>query len=183
MEELKQIDPGRALCFRGHRPDRLPGGGLPDAPETQELIFRLRTQIEEAVGQGKMFFCHGAMPGFDILAAEQVVFLKDKYPHIRLITVAPYKTEFFAQEKHWTPEWIHRAWKIFHSQDMGTEVADSYRSNIYRERDCTLIDHSSGLICYWNGKNGGTKFAVEYARKTNKKVINLAELGCHIRYL
>ena len=77
MDKLKHIDPSRAVCFSGHRPDRLPGFGDPNTVEAKHLIIALQKQIENAIRRGKDTFLHGAMAGFDILAAEQIIKLKE----------------------------------------------------------------------------------------------------------
>lgn len=37
------------------------------------------------------------------------------------------------------------------------------------------MHHASRLICYYDGKSGGTAYTVDYCRKNNVEVINLAE--------
>lgn len=173
MDRLNEIDPAFAICFSGHRPNRLPGFGDPDTTETQKLIAALREHIEDAIRCGKIFYLHGAMAGFDLLAAEQVITLKKTYPQIRLVTVAPYKERFFSREKCWTPDWISRAREVFNRQDIGVKLAECYRSGIYYERNRILVDHSSGLICYHDGGRGGTGYTVQDARSKGLRVHNL----------
>ena len=65
MDILKETNPDRAVCFSGHRPDRLPGRGDPGAAETRKLTDALREQIKGAVGRGKDTFINGLMAGWD----------------------------------------------------------------------------------------------------------------------
>ena len=174
MDILNQkINPATAICFSGHRPDRLPGCGNPAEPEAQKLIAVLLEKIEDAVRRGKDTFLGGFMAGFDILAAEQVIALKAKYPHIRLVTVAPYSVQFFTREKCWTPEWVKRAKEIIRQHDIGVSLAEHYRSGIYYERNRTLVNYSSELICYWDGNKGGTQHTVNFATDKGLAVFNL----------
>ena len=69
MGKLKSLPPAHTVCFSGHRPDRLPGNGDPE--KAQALAAALRERIEDAIRHGKDTFCHGAMAGFDIFAAER----------------------------------------------------------------------------------------------------------------
>ena len=39
-----------------------------------------------------------------------------------------------------------------------------------------MIDRASRLIAVWNGQAGGTKNAIDYARKTNIEIINLLDM-------
>ena len=170
---LSEIESVHAVCFSGHRPDRLPGQGNPDTPEAQKLAAALQKQIENAFRQGKYIFLHGAMAGFDLFAAEQVILMKKQYPQMQIITVAPYKEEFFSREKCWTPDWISRAREVFSQHDNGIKVAERYRSGIYYERNRFLVDHSSELIVYWDGGTGGTSYTAKYAKNKGLVIHNI----------
>ena len=172
-ELLKDIDPARAVSFSGHRPERLPGNGDPDAPEMQPLIAALRQELIAAVERDKTVMIHGCMAGWDIICGEKVIELKKQFPHVRLVSVAPYKTEFFVREKCWTPDWISRAREVFRQHDMGVKVAECYRKGIYYARNDLLIEHSSELICYHDGGRGGTKYTVDRAYGKGLTVRNL----------
>lgn len=113
------------------------------------------------------------MAGFDIFAAEQVIELKKQYPQIQLVSVAPYKAEFFSREKCWMPEWISRAREVFSQHDIGVKVAEQYRPGIYYERNEILVNHSSELICYWNGRKSGTKYTIDRAEENGLTIHNL----------
>ena len=173
MDTLNEINPALAVAFSGHRPDRLPGHGDPDTPETQKLIATLREQIEDAIERGKIIYIQGAMTGFDILCGEQIILLKEKHPQIRLVTVAPYQERFFSREPCWTPDWIHRAREVFSRQDIGVKLSERYYPGVYYERNRTMIDHSSELICYHDGGKGGTAQTVRYAKGRGLPVYNL----------
>ena len=175
MDYLSEIAPEHTLCFSGHRPARLPGNGDPGAPEMQALAAALRQELVAAVGRGKTIMLHGCMAGWDIICAEQVILLKAQYPLVRLISLAPYRVGFFSHEKCWTPGWVSRARDVFSQHDMGIKIAGCYRPGIYHERNCTLIDHASELICYWDGGGGGTKYTVERAEEKGLAICNLYE--------
>jgi len=172
MDVLKEIDPACALCFSGHRPARLPGHGDPASPEMQALTAALRLELIAAVGRGKTVMLHGCMAGWDIFCAEQVIALKEQYPRVRLVSVAPYKAEFFSREKCWTPDWISRAREVFRQHDAGVIIAEVYRPGIYYERNRALVEHSSELLCYWDGGPGGTKYTVDRAEEKGLAVRN-----------
>ena len=173
MNILEQLNPARSVCFSGHRPERLPRRGKPDAPEMQTLAAALRHEIEYAIRRGLDTFLNGLMAGWDVLSAEQVLALKDQYPHIRLVTLAPYAVGFFSCEKCWTDDWIKRAKEVCRQSDIGVSLAERYRAGIYYERNHILVDHSAELICYWDGDKGGTQFTVQYAKSRGQAVNNL----------
>jgi len=173
MDTIESIDPARAVSFSGHRPARLPGKGDPNTPEARTLADALRQEIEDTIRRGKTVYLHGAMAGWDILCAEQVIALKEQYPHIRLFTIAPYAVHFFTRERCWTPEWVERAKKVCRLSDYGMSFAENFRSGIYYERNRVLVNHSSELICYWDGGSGGTAYTVALAQKSGLVVRNL----------
>jgi uncharacterized phage-like protein YoqJ len=172
---LSEINPTHAVCFSGHRPDRLPGKGNPDNSDAQELAAALREHIENAVQRGKHTFLHGVMAGWDIFAAEQIISLKEKFPLICLVSVAPYREQFFSREKCWTPDWVSRAKEICRQTDIGRSLAINYRAGIYYERNRVLVDHSSELISFWDGGKGGTAYTVQYAQSKGLTICNLYE--------
>ncbi|MCL2299760.1 MAG: SLOG family protein [Firmicutes bacterium] len=173
MELLREVDPARAICFSGHRPDRLPGKGEAEAPDMQPLTAALRQALIAAVGRGKTTMLHGCMAGWDIICAEQVLWLKRQCPQVRLISVAPYHAGFFSREDCWTPDWIGRAREVFCQHDTGIKIAGHYRPGIYYERNRALVDHASELICYWDGGSGGTEYTVERAKENALPIYNL----------
>jgi len=170
---LKDIDPSLTVCFSGHRPNRLPGNGDPEAPEAQKLVAVLQQELKAAIDKGMTAFIHGCMAGFDIYAIEQVIALKPQYPYIKIISVAPYSTHFFTKEKCWTPEWVNRAREVFRQHDTGISLAENYRRGIYYERNEVLIQYSSLLICYHDGGSGGTKYTIDKAREKGLTIKNL----------
>lgn len=173
MNELNKLNPSQTVSFSGHRPQRLPGYGDPENREAQRLITTLREHIEDAIRRGKLYFIHGAMAGFDLLAAEQVISLKNQFPNIQLISVAPYSVHFFSREKCWTPEWIHRAREVFLQHDFGISLSEHYRPGIYYERNRVLVNHSAELICYHDGGKGGTEQTIRYAKSKSLHIHNL----------
>lgn len=175
MDILNQIDSNNAVSFSGHRPDRLPGHGDLDAPETQKLIINLRKRIEDAIKRDKNTYINGFMAGWDILAAEQVIALKENYPHIRLVTIAPFSVHYFSREKCWTAEWVKRAKDVCRWQETGIKIAEHYRMGIYYERNRSLVDNSSELFCYWDGGKGGTEQTVNYAKHKKLIIYNFFE--------
>ena len=65
-------------CFTGHRPNRLPDEG--DTKAVALLCEKIEAEIIRAYEDGKRFFLHGMMAGFDILAAETVAAGKTVLP-------------------------------------------------------------------------------------------------------
>lgn len=48
-----------------------------------------------------------------------------------------------------------------------------YCKQAFHIRNRYMVDHSSRLICYYDGQLGGTDYTVNYARKKGLDIINL----------
>lgn len=158
VQELLQ-NRSRVAAFSGHRPGRLPGQG-----DNKEFVNHVAQGIQEAYQRGKRVFLNGAMQGFDILAAEQVIALKVQYGDILCVTVAPFRSDFFRRNQ-WTPEWKTRALEVFRFSDYGLSLCESYFPGVYYRCNEFLIDHAGELLCYWDGGSGGTAYTYHYAQR------------------
>jgi len=159
MDTIKQFNPAKTVCFAGHRPDRLPQ----DAERLLLMRERLAVVIEDAVRRGNVNFVSGAMSGFDVEAAEQVIRLKDKYPQIQCIMIAPFSVRFF-NAQNWTPAWIARLRAVIRQTDFALSLSEHSYKGVYFDRDRMIVDMSSEVIAYYDGGPGGTKYTLDYAR-------------------
>jgi len=170
MELPEKHEQTRTLCFTGHRPERLPQG----TSELLRMQSRLLDAIEEAIRRGVVNFVSGAMSGFDTLAAEQVVRLKEKHPQIQCIMIAPFSVQFF-NSKNWTPEWAARLRAVIQRADYGISLSEHYHKGVYYERDRVIVDMSSEVIAYYDGGPGGTAYTVNWAKTKGLTICNLYE--------
>ena len=167
-----KISPPATVSFSGHRPNKLPDYGDISKPAMAALYQKLLNEIEIAVLNDKTNFLHGSMAGFDILAAEAVLQLKQKYPYIRLYSIVPFKRGFL-QTKEWDEQWRRRAMAIFKYSDGRKALEPAYSPRVYYRRNEWLVDHSSLLICYCISRSGGTKMTMDYAASRDIPIINL----------
>lgn len=75
----------KAACFTGHR--TLPEENLP------EIAERLENALIALIEQDYCYFSAGGALGFDTLAAQTVLRLRERYPQIRLILVLPCRSQ------------------------------------------------------------------------------------------
>jgi len=168
IELLGRYERSQTVCFTGHRPER-----LPREPEgLTRLQTRLTRAIEDAIQRGKTNFISGAMSGFDTLAAEHVIALKEKHPQIRCILVAPYSVRYF-HSKSWTPEWEARLKLVVERADLSIWLSENWYRGAYYARDRVIVDASSEVIAYYDGGAGGTRYTVNYAKVQGKPVGNM----------
>ena len=80
----------KCCAFTGYRPAKMPWGCDEMDTRCLEFKFRLRESLEYLIGRGYVDFLSGGALGFDQMAAEIVLSLREKYPWVRLIMVIPY---------------------------------------------------------------------------------------------
>lgn len=84
----------KTCCFTGHREI--------EARDIEKIRNNIRNCVIELVERGVIYFGAGGARGFDTLAAEVVLELKETFPNIRLILILPCANQtrvWSAQEK------------------------------------------------------------------------------------
>ena len=109
--------------------------------------------------------------GFDTLAAQIILRLREHYPQIRLILVLP----CHGQTRGWPQDSIDIYEDIKHRADKVTYTAENFFRGCMQKRNRHLVDGSSVCICYLTKFTGGTAYTVNYARRMGLRVINIAE--------
>ena len=153
----------QTACFTGHRELR----------EVSSVIFsKTYEMVETLILQGYRYFGAGGARGFDALAAETVLALKEKYPYIHLILVLPFPKQY-AREKGWSADEIrqHERHKKIASKVVYTQEA--YSPGCYYKRNRHLVDSSSVCISYQYKNTGGTAYTTQYARQNGVLVLNI----------
>ena len=125
----------------------------------------------EAIEQGYRYFGCGGALGFDTLAAQTVLRLREIYPEIRLILVLPCRD----QTRGWKQADVAEYDRIMKAADKVTYTSEQYYSGCMHKRNRHLVDNSSLCICYLTEQSGGTAYSVNYARSQGLKIINVAE--------
>ena len=150
-------------CFTGHR--ELPVWGR------KELAAKLEETIIGLIDRGLRFYGAGGARGWDTLAAQTVLRLKGRFPHIKLILVFPCRT----QTRGWPAADVQEYERIKALADKVVYTSQEYTKGCMHKRNRRLVDYSSVCVCYLTKKNGGTVYTVDYAKKQGLEVINL---GC-----
>lgn len=151
----------RTCCFTGHRE-------LPTAFR-KELTIKLEETIIGLIKQGIRFYGAGGARGFDALAAQTVLNLKNRYPHIRLILVLPCLT----QTRGWPAADVAEYEHIKAQADKVVYTSQAYTKGCMFKRNRHLVDNSSVCVCYLTRDSGGTAYTADYARKQGLKVIHI----------
>ena len=165
----------KTCCFTGHR--QIPAEYLPAISE------KLRDTLIFYIEQGYQYFGAGGALGFDTLAAQTVlnlkqrypciklILLKQRYPCIKLILVLPCKD----QAAKWRASDVKEYERIKSHADKIVYTADRYYNGCMQKRNRHLVDGSSLCVCYLAKQEGGTAYTVQYAREKGLQVVNIAE--------
>lgn len=152
----------QTCCFTGHR--QLP------SEEQAEIANKLERVIAVLYQKGIRYYGAGGALGFDALAAQTVLNLRESYPGMKLILVLPCLT----QTRGWRSEDVAEYERIKELADKIVYTSQQYTRNCMHKRNRHLVDHSGVCICYLTKNSGGTAYTVKYARKQGLNVFNIA---------
>lgn len=113
------------------------------------------------------FYC-GMAQGFDLAAAESVLQYKKDYK-IKLIAClpCPEQAESFSQKNK------ARYQSVLEKCDEKVIISPEYQRGCMHARDRYLVENCGVLVCFLRKHGGGTHYTVNYAKKLNKKIIEL----------
>ncbi|MBR1890426.1 MAG: DUF1273 family protein [Clostridia bacterium] len=169
VEDCKEIDKSlsdKNVCFTGHRSQKLPWGF--NENDVRCIITRLKVykSILRAIENGKRHFISGMALGFDMMCAEIVLELKKRNKGIILECAIPCK----GQESRWPIDEQKRYKKILKRADKIRCIYDSYTPECLHERNQYMVNVSSQVIALFDGKPGGTKKTIDYAKQIGKEI-------------
>ena len=150
-------------CFTGHR----------EIPLLE--VARITRETKEAIvslyQKGVRYFGAGGAMGFDTIAAETVLELRETIcPEIKLILVLPCKD----QTKSWkNPSDIRRHDETMRLADKIVYTAEHYHSGCMFKRNRHLVDQSAYCIAYHVKTSGGTAYTVDYAEQRRLAIIKI----------
>lgn len=153
----------KTCCFTGHRQ-------LPEA-DRDKIKRRLEEVITSLYRRGVCYYGAGGALGFDTLAAQAVLRLRESCPGIKLILVLP----CLDQTRGWRREDVAAYDRIKASADKVVYTSLAYTSGCMHKRDRHLVDNSGVCVCYLTRQTGGTAYTVQYARSHGLDIINLSK--------
>ena len=159
MNEDKSLT---ACCFTGHR-------SIP-FEHRQKLRALLSVAVRELYERGCREFLSGGALGFDILAAEVVLKLKETCSDARLIMVLPCKE----QDKLWNKADKIKYKTVLAAADERVFLCEEYCTGCMHLRNKYLVENSGFCVAYYSHRGGGTEYTVNYARERELEIINLA---------
>lgn len=128
----------------------------------------LERVVLNLVKNGVRKFLCGMAIGFDMKAAQAVLSLKESY-NLQLVACLPCANQserFSAKNRNLYNEILSKCDEVL-------VFESSYTRGCMFTRNRYLVDNSDVLVCFLRKTSGGTYYTVNYARKTNKKIIEI----------
>ncbi len=148
---LPEFLKNRTCSFTGHR-------------ELGESFDRekLKEKIRQIIKKGYDVFLNGMAIGFDSECMEALLALKDEGEDIKICAVVPCAD----QPKNFSEEFKERYDYFLSRADYIVKEDRTYFKNCMLLRNNFLVDNSSLLLAYYDGrKKGGTYYTVNRAKK------------------
>lgn len=163
-------DEAKSCCFTGYRPSKFPFSLYEKSAEYIRFENQLLEGILTLADEDCRIFYSGMAMGFDIIAAEAVLLLKNAYKTpLKLIAVVP----FPEQKETFSPLWKKRYEKVLSECDCTITLSDKYYQGCYQKRNEYMVDNSDYVLTWYDGKSGGTKNTMRYAEKKQRFILNV----------
>ena len=159
----------QTCCFTGHR-------NVPKK-DVDQILKQVEMLVCALVKKGVETFCVGGAIGFDTIAAQHLLYLRDiKGLNIKVILICPFdgftnrwnqtqKDEFATLLPHFD--------EVIYKEKTGSREA-------YLSRNRELVNRSAYCIAYCTHNYGGTAYTVRYAMKSGVMVLNIADTDVDI---
>lgn len=142
----------KTVCFTGHRVIRQQDAGY--------LREHIQSHMKSTMEKGAIHFLSGGALGFDTIAAQAVIDLRERdHPEISLTLVLPCQN----QANNWGRRNIEIYEELKRQSDSVIYTSTFYHPSCMFLRNRYLVDHASYCICYHYKQSGGTTYTVNYA--------------------
>ena len=160
----------KVAAFTGHRKQRLMQENKDYRNFSGQIRGKVITMIKNLYEEGFREFYSGMAEGFDMIAAEAVLQLKEQYEDMTLAAAIPFR----AQAEWFDPQDQLLYRELLKKADRVVMLSEKYYRGCYLRRDTYMVSRASMVIAYWdNVCNGGTYHTVKKAVETGREVINL----------
>ena len=150
-------------CFTGHRVI---------APHTKEALTAILDRRLVALADiGFTEFRTGGARGFDTLAAQRVLLLRQTHPACKLHLILPCKE----QDRSWNASERAAFAEIMQEADSIRFLREQYTPDCMHARNRALVDGSDLCLAFLTANRGGTLYTCSYALKSGVRLINLAD--------
>ncbi|MBE6619446.1 MAG: DUF1273 domain-containing protein [Ruminococcaceae bacterium] len=167
-----EFSKSESCCFTGHR-------SMTES-EKQRASTEIKRIIRTLARNGVRRFITGGAVGFDTLAASAVISLRDseiltdtagKAVKIHLTVAVPCPE----QSEKWSFRDRALYNSILRSADEVITLSDHYEKSCMFVRNRYMVDNSAYCVAYVTHSRGGSYYTMNYAKKSEICVINLAQ--------
>ena len=145
----------KICALTGHR-------DLPEDFDTNALYDAL----EELIKGGYTYFCCGMARGFDLVALECLVDLKQRY-HVRIEACIPY-----AGYEHGMPASCRKKFRTLLSWcEIKTVLSPTFFNGCFLARDRYMVEKADLLLAYCKRATGGAAYTVKCAERSGKEIV------------
>ena len=163
------INRDNTCCFSGYRPEKLPWGTDEESRRCILLKEKLIFEAERIIISGIRHFICGMARGSDTFFCEAIFLLREKYTGITVEAAIPYNS----QASGWREEDRKRYYHLIKICDFETCISHEYSQSCMLRRNRYMVDNSSVLLVVFDGKPGGTKNTLTYARHSGLEIIEI----------
>ena len=154
----------KTCFFTGHRFIR--------TDEAARVKSGLNEEILNAVNAGFTHFITGGAVGFDTLAAERIIAMREDYDQMRLILYLP----CIDQHRSWRADDQECFERILGEADEIYYVTkEHYREGCMKKRNRAMVEASDMCIAYLKNMSSGTAQTVKMAKEKGIITVNIAE--------
>lgn len=162
----------KTVAFTGYRSQK-----IKHFIEDKNLVNVITTEVYRTVQslyeQGFNAFLTGGSDGFDLIAANAVLRLKQEKSDISLVVVAPFK----GQEEQYSAVDKKSYNYICECADATVTLAEKQTDKEqYLRRNDYLLANSSVVVCYYDGQRSGTMYTYNRAKNEGHIIINICEM-------
>ena len=163
------VEIATTCCFTGPRPKNYSWGN--EKKCEAKIEERLKSAVQEAGKRGYRHFISGMAAGIDLLAAKNVLQLREDMLERGIVLEAA--IPFPDQPRRWKEQTKREYASILSRRDKVHYISDAFSVAAYRKRDEYMVGRSSLLIAVEGKPNGGTARTVAYARRLNREIVLL----------
>ncbi len=150
-----------AMCFSGHRPEKLPANGNESFEGIKQLKSLIGLHIYEAINEGYNVFYTGMARGIDMYAAAAVIDLQRQYRHIKLKCAVPYRGQIDRCKGKEAYDYGY----IMNHADEVIYLQENYTRDCMRKRNQYMVDHSDKLLAVVGSYKSGTGMTINMAKR------------------
>lgn len=151
----------KIACFSGHRQII--------KSEYDSVYKATLSYVRELIYEGYTIFRCGGALGFDMMAADIVLSLKEEFPDIKLHIYVP----CLDQNKNYPEDQKKRYLEQINRADRILCISERYYSGCMHDRNRAMVRGSRAIINYQRKQSGGTAFTVRFAEKNGLRIISV----------